>query len=82
MKQVSYLLFFFLFSYLKWRQIYLKDDLHQIPQRTDWKLKHRKSERHKLEKELQIQQDKGRSLHEMSEKLKMELICVKSHMNG
>lgn len=39
-------------------------------------------ERLKLEKELQIQQDKVRNLQDMSEKLEMELICAKSDLNG
>lgn len=40
------------------------------------------AERLKLEKELQQQQDKVRSLQDMSEKLEMELICAKSDLNG
>lgn len=40
------------------------------------------AERLKLEKDLQLQQDKLRSLQDMSEKLEMELICAKSDMNG
>lgn len=40
------------------------------------------AERLKLEKELQQQQEKVRSLQDMSEKLEMELICAKSDLNG
>lgn len=40
------------------------------------------AERLKLEKELQEQQCKIRSLQETSEKLEMELICAKSDLNG
>lgn len=40
------------------------------------------AERLKLEKDLQLQQNKLRSLQDMSEKLEMELICAKSDMNG
>lgn len=40
------------------------------------------AERLKLEKELQQQQEKVRSLQDMSEKLEMELICARSDLNG
>lgn len=40
------------------------------------------AERLKLEKELLQQQEKVRSLQDMSEKLEMELICAKSDLNG
>lgn len=40
------------------------------------------AERLKLEKDLQVQQNKLRSVQDMSEKLEMELICAKSDMNG
>ncbi|XP_055711985.1 uncharacterized protein LOC129807024 isoform X5 [Phlebotomus papatasi] len=40
------------------------------------------AERLKLEKELQDQQGKIRTLQESSEKLEMELICAKSDLNG
>lgn len=40
------------------------------------------AERLKLEKELHQQQEKVRSLQDMSEKLEMELICAKSDLNG
>lgn len=40
------------------------------------------AERLKLEKELNEQQNKVKSLQETSEKLEMELICAKSDLNG
>lgn len=40
------------------------------------------AERLKLDKDLQLQQNKLRSLQDVTEKLEMELICAKSDMNG
>lgn len=55
---------------------------HSASNLTSERLDVETAERLKLEKELQEQQCKIRSLQETSEKLEMELICAKSDLNG
>lgn len=55
---------------------------HSATNITSERLDAETAERLKLEKELQEQQNKIRSLQETSEKLEMELICAKSDLNG
>lgn len=57
-------------------------DEHSSANITGERLEAETSERLRLEKELEDQQKKFRSLQESSEKLEMELICAKSDLNG
>lgn len=57
-------------------------DEHSSAHITSERLEAETSERLRLEKELEEQQKKLRSLQESSEKLEMELICAKSDLNG
>lgn len=57
-------------------------DEHSSSNITSERLEAETSERLRLEKELEEQQNKLRSLQETSEKLEMELICAKSDLNG
>lgn len=55
---------------------------HSASNLTSERLEAETAERLKLEKDLEEQHSKVRSLQETSEKLEMELICAKSDLNG
>lgn len=55
---------------------------HSTSNLTSERLEAEQSERLRLEKEVEENHQKYRSLQEASEKLEMELICAKSDLNG